>query len=78
MEKTIKKPTVNKIPKRSFHLTKEENEKYLNWKNTLPPKHFGAIGGGYSFIFTPTSMGDIIKVKRDDGYEIDLTDYDSF
>lgn len=63
---------------RTFKLTKTENKKYLEWRSKLPPKYFGAIGGGYTFSFTPTSLGDIIKVKRADGFEIDLTDYDNF
>lgn len=63
---------------RSFHLTKEETQRYRDWGNSLPPKEFGAIGGSYSFIFTPTSLGNIVRVKRDDGLKINLTDYDSF
>jgi hypothetical protein len=59
----------------SFHLTEEQSEKYREWVESLPIAKFGVIGGGYSFIFTPTSLGDIVVVKREDGHEINLTDY---
>ena len=79
VSKKAQTPALNKgVVTRSFYLTKEKNQRYINWKASLPQKYFGAIGGSYSFIFTPTSLGDIVKVKRCDGYEIDLTDYDSF
>lgn len=61
-----------------FHLTKEQLQKCVKWKNSLPKKHFGAIQGEYSFVFTETTLGEIVKVKRVDGFEIDITDYDSF
>ena len=35
----------------------------------------GAIGGGLTFSFTPTGLGDIIKVKYFE-HQIDLTNYD--
>lgn len=38
-------------------------------------KSSGAIGGQFSFVFTPTSLGMIVKVKDADS-ELDLTDYD--
>lgn len=38
----------------------------------------GAIGGGLTYEFTPTSIGMIIKVRWHDGQELDLTDYESW
>jgi hypothetical protein len=39
----------------------------------------GAIGGSYTYSFTPTSIGLIITVKNDlTEDELDLTDYDNF
>jgi hypothetical protein len=35
----------------------------------------GAIGGGITYSFTPTSLGVVVKVKYGDK-ELDLTDYD--
>jgi len=64
-----------------FELDDKQIERYKEWIKTLPKLgngHFGAIGGGYSFEFIPTGLGMIVKAKRGDGYEIDLTDYDLF
>jgi hypothetical protein len=68
---------------RMFTLTKEQEEKYEAWKKTLPKLsqgHFGAVGGGYSFEFTPTGIGTIVVAKRADDpkHEIDLTEYEYF
>lgn len=42
---------------------------------TIP--YYGAIGGGLTFMFRPTGLGDIIKVKEFlTKEEIDITDYD--
>lgn len=44
------------------------------------PYH-GAIGGALSYVFTPTSIGIIIRVKYDGTHlheEKDLTDYEMF
>lgn len=61
-----------------FELTEEQVKKYKEWRATLPKADFGAVGGGTSFIFTPTGIGTIVFAKRDDGYEIDLTEWEYF
>lgn len=49
----------------------------LCWGEGYP--YEGAIGGGFSFTFTPTSIGSITTVKYSlTGEELDITDYDSF
>lgn len=58
----------------NFELSKNQEDKYKQWRKSLPPVDYGAIGGGYSFQFIPTGLGSIIKVVRDDGHEIDLTE----
>lgn len=63
---------------RCFSLTNEQNETLKKWMKSLPEKQFGAIDFGYTYCFTPNSLGETIIVKRADGFEIDLTDYDSF
>lgn len=40
--------------------------------------YYGAIGGAYTFKFTPTSIGDIVVVKHADGEELDLSDEGGF
>ena len=65
----------------TFKLDETQFEKYVAWQEKLEeenPKYYGAAGGGYSFIFTPTGLGDIVKVRRDDGEELDLTDMDNW
>lgn len=38
--------------------------------------YYGAIGGGITFSFTPTSLGTVTKAKEAiTGEEIDLSDY---
>jgi len=66
---------------KNFELTDEQMEKWEEWKETLPKLdegHFGAVGGGYSFEFTPTGIGTLVKAKRADGHEIDLTEWEYF
>lgn len=66
----------------SFNLEIEQEKKASEWiKNQLTskPKNSGAIGGRFTFSFTPTSLGTIIKVEDNQTKEIlDLTDYSSW
>lgn len=63
---------------RTFTLSEEQEKKYKEWHNSLPKADYGTTGGGYTFCFTPTGLGDIVKVKRDDGHELDLTESDKW
>ncbi len=50
-------------------------------KHTSPDQPFrytGAIGGAYTWEFTPTSLGIVIKIRCSCGEKLDLTDYDSW
>lgn len=41
--------------------------------------HYGTIGGGYTYSFTGTSLGEIVKVRNAvTKEEIDVTDYDNW
>jgi hypothetical protein len=58
----------------NFNLTKEQYEKASIWMKERE-KYSGAIGGQFSFVFSPTSIGMVASVT--DGNEsLDLTDYD--
>ena len=48
-----------------FYLTPEEYEATINWIDThdVHSSHGGAIGGTFTYIFTPTSIGTIGKIK---------------
>ena len=46
------------------------------WEVGLP--YEGAIGGGLTYQFTPTSLGVVSTVKYGNDYEFDVTEYDSW
>ena len=59
-----------------FGITKEENEIITEWikKHNLKEHgsetvYYGAIGGGMTYIFTPTSIGTVCKIKCSCGEE---------
>lgn len=43
-----------------------------------PGEKKGAIGGAWTYSYTPTGLGTVVKVSCACGGEIDLTDYDSW
>lgn len=60
----------------------KKSPNYSSWskfmgKNGEEYPYGGAIGGGVTYSFTPTSIGTIIKVRSYD-FELDVTDYDNF
>lgn len=62
-----------------FDLTTKQKEKLKTWQDSLPGGPTGAIGGRFTFCFTPTSLGLVVKVQ--DGIskqEIDLSDYEEW
>lgn len=66
-----------------FVFNKEQQVKFHEWDEAHKkrcvngdPMNQGAIGGRLTFSFTPTSLGEIQKVRCVCGEEIDLTDYD--
>ena len=55
---------------------KQEADPRLKNLTVLMP-YYGAIDGAYTFSFTPTTLGEVIKVRNElTKEEIDLTDYD--
>jgi len=62
-----------------FSLTEEQEKELLSWMENHEVVYEGAIGGRYTYKFTPTSLGVIAKVKDCiTKTEIDLTDYDAW
>lgn len=57
-----------------FELTEGQVQKFNQWRATKPEIYVGAIGGAYTFEFTPTGIGMVVTVKCADGTELDLTD----
>jgi hypothetical protein len=75
--------------KLTIELTSAQVRRLKQWQNEQNAKvaakqkksyaYYGAIGGGFSFIYTPTSVGNVIKVMNSvTKEEIDLTDYGSW
>ena len=72
-----------------FTLSKNQDQKLQAWLQVVEEKaraltnsthvYYGAVGGGLTYTFTPTSIGVIIIVKEHFTQEqIDLTEYDLF
>lgn len=64
-----------------FGIVKEENDAITEWiKNHNAKKHgsetvyYGSIGGGMTYIFIPTSIGTVCKVKCSCGEEFCFRD----
>lgn len=59
-----------------FSLSDKEFALFQEWEKNLPEAPTGAIGGRITFMFTPTSIGVVVKAKDTiTNLEIDLTDY---
>lgn len=65
-----------------FQIIDEDYKKFEVWykqhKKECPVEDVGAIGGRYTFTFTPTGLGDIVKVTCVCGEELNLTDWESW
>lgn len=62
-----------------FGLSDKELVLFYEWEKNLPEAPTGAIGGRVTFMFTPTSIGMVIRAKDSiTDLEIDLTDYQSW
>ncbi len=63
-----------------FSLTDEDCNKIEQWQiDNGPDSYAGCSGGRYTYMFTPTSLGMVVKVKDNlKGIELDLTDYKSW
>lgn len=65
-----------------FEVTPEQKSKILSWMNELFADkwpYYGAIGGGLTYHFTPTTVGLVLKVtEASTGKELDLTDCESW
>ena len=60
----------------NFTLSANQHKKYDEWRKEKGEVYVGAIGGAYTFCFTPTGLGDMVVVKCADGTELDLTEYE--
>ena len=58
----------------NFELSETQIKKFEEWRKSKSEIYVGAIGGAYTFEFTPTGIGMLVKVKCADDTEIDLTE----
>jgi len=56
-----------------FELSAEQTIEYKEWRKTKPANK-AAIGGAFTFCFTPTSIGVMVEVQHADGSKLDLTE----
>lgn len=62
-----------------FALDKDQLQKFAEWSATLRRKNTGAIGGQFTFSFTPTNLGTVTEITDSiSGEKIDVTDYESW
>lgn len=61
-----------------FELTEKQVQRISNFHKTHKKKYTGAIGGGETYSFTPTSLGLIVEYKCKCGKQIDVTDHFSW
>lgn len=73
---------MSKHKEMTFTLSSKQVEMYEKWLKKKNKKtgevYVGAIGGAYEFVFIPTGIGTITKVRCADGEEIDLTEDEDF
>jgi hypothetical protein len=66
--------TVSDDDQRKFAAWVEEHSKTCK----MVKGYQGAIGGNWTYCFTPTSIGTVFKVECACGERVDLSDYNSW
>jgi len=72
------------VPLPTFSLNEKEAARAKEWleehsKKHIHRRHLGeGRGGTISYEFTPTGIGDAVKVKCACGGSVDVTDFDSW
>ncbi len=62
----------------TFTISEEQLEQLREWKANLSKPPSSAIGGSFTYSFTPTQLGIVVKVQYWDGQEIDISNYDEW
>lgn len=63
---------------RKFELSETQIKKFIAWQESLSNAYFGVDSNGITIEFPQCSIGIIVKAKRREGEEIDLTDWNNF
>lgn len=53
-------------------------KKRMEKKYSYEEKYCGAVGGFYTFCFTPTGIGTVVVIKTELGDEENITDFELF
>lgn len=62
-----------------FHVTEHDQKRISEFKNAQGESYCGAIGGQYTYSFTPTSLGVVFTVTNNvTNATLDLTEYDKW
>ena len=79
--------TLNNTKRHLFELTDDQYKMAIEWYKThectievdeFGHKNMGAIGGGMTFSFTPTGLGNIETVSCACGSKLNLTEFDKW
>ena len=69
-------------PRFRYELGREQEQKAAAWLGEHRKVHAGedegAIGGRYTWTFTPTSLGDVVRLQCCCGAEVDLSEYENW
>ena len=55
-----------------FSITPEQNAKIKEWMKKYEGQHFGAIGGAFTYSFTPTGIGTFATIIGPDGDKLEF------
>lgn len=61
---------------RGFDITEEEHKAIYEWMEQFRGRNYGAIGGGFTYEFTPTGIGTIGTVKNINGESFTFRELD--
>ena len=62
----------------NFSLTPEQEKTFKTWATQFVHYTSGVSGGAFTFSFTPTTIGIVIKIKHFTGAELNVTEWDKF
>lgn len=69
-------------PRFRFEIGPEQERKASAWLDEHREVHAGedggAIGGRYTWEFTPTSLGEVVRLRCCCGAEVDLSEYENW
>jgi hypothetical protein len=63
----------------SFTISHKQMKKLVAWQKQFAFVPLGTIGGSYTYSFTPTTLGVVVRVKNNaNGKELDISEYEDW